>query len=157
MFQLLMKKFFGDKDRVSTTAHLEEKSGNAYITPELHREMLAKKAAVAERRGVFKRTCSFEDWQRREFELQTRIRTNNPMSFKWVEDTEGTPVGFPLFVFHITMHDMFPSACNQFLTEETLIAGLRCNAVSCGRFVQIDKHEGFIEVQPRWVEDLGAE
>lgn len=127
-----------------------------YISPELHEEMLAKKAAVAERRDAFWKTLSREEQRKRKFELNTRIKTDMPMHFKWVEETEGTAVGFPLFVFHITLHDMFPHACQHFLTEEVLLAGLKCNAVSItNRFERIGELEGFHEVQPRWVEELG--
>lgn len=149
MLQLL-KRVFGGNER--TTTCTEERK--TYITPELHHEMLAKKSDVAARRRVFWKTLSHEERQRRQFELDTRVKTNMPMRFKWVDATEGTPVGFPLFIFHITLHDMFPLACDQFLTEEVQLAGLKCNAVSRGRFVRIGELEGFIEVQPRWVEEL---
>ena len=127
-----------------------------YIAPELHKEMLAKGAAVAARREAFWKTLSREEQRKRKFELKTRIKTDIVMRFRWVKDTEGTSVGFPLFIFHITLHDMFPHACQQFLTEEVLLAGLKCNAVSItNRFERIGELEGFHEVQPRWVDEFG--
>lgn len=141
----------------STPATLPPKQkAKVYITPELHNEMLTKKAAVALRRDEFWKTLSREEQRRRKFELAMRIKTDSPMRFKWVKDAEGAPVGFPLFIFHITLHDMFEHTCRQFLTEEVLLAGIKCNAVSItGRFERIDEMNGFHEVQPRWVEGLG--
>lgn len=150
MLQLLKRALV----RRTNTADAEEKKD--YITPALHEEMLAKKTAVAERRAAFWKALSREEQRGRRRELKRRARTNNPMYFKWVKDTEGTAVGFPLFIFHITLHDMFPLACQQFLTDEVLLAGLKCNAVSVGdRFERIGELYGFIEVQPRWVDEFG--
>ena len=150
MFTFL-RKLLGEEDPATKK---EEKK--IYITPALHEEMLAKKAAVAARRDAFWQTLSREEQRKRKSELKSRIKTDMPMRFKWVKDGEGTAVGFPLFIFHITLHDMFQHACRQFLTEEVLLAGLKCNAVSTtGRFERIGELKGFYEVQPRWVEDYG--
>lgn len=147
-----LKRIFGGK--VSPSPQVKEKK--VYITPELRNEMLTKKAAVAARRDAFWKMLSREEQRKRELELATRIKTNTPMRFRGVEDTEGTPVGFPLFIFHITTHDMFQLACLQLLTEEVLLAGLKCNAVSVNnRFERLSELEGFKEVQPRWVEEFG--
>ena len=146
----LFKKVFGGR---SGTERPEEKTD--FITPELHNEMLAKKAAVAARRKAFGETLSGEERRKRNFELKTRIKTNMPMHFKWVSATEGTPISFPVFIFHITLHDMLENECDQFMTEEVLLAGLTCNAVSRIRFVRIGELDAFMEVQPRWVESLG--
>lgn len=141
------------KRLIRSEARTHEKK--SYITPELHDEMLAKKEAVAERRRAFWQTLPLAEQRRRKFELGKRIRTNEAMSFLVVEDSTGTHAGFPLFVFFITLHDMLSPACDQLLTEEVLLAGLKCNAYSRGRFQRIGELEGFVEIQPRWVEQLG--
>ena len=146
MLKFLRRVFFGG---TQTTT-------KSYVTPELHDEMLAKKTAVAARRDAFWKTLSREEQKKRKFELNTRIKTDMPMHFRWVDNNEGESVGFPLFIFHITLHDMFQHACQQFLTEEVLLADLKCNAVSVSdRFERIGELEGFKEVQPRWIEALG--
>lgn len=156
-------KFPEDLPRVETGKNsgdvefLEDPSfveGHPYITRELHEEMLAKKKRVDERRREFQATLSQRELRRRGRELEDRVKHNRPLQFKWVRPDEGEPVGFPLFIFHITLHDMFPLACRQFLTEEVLLAGLNCNAVSRGRFVRINELEAFIEVQPRRISIL---
>ena len=146
MLQLLNRVFRSTLQPMAET--------KVYITPELHLEMLAKRAEVSERRAAFWKTLPRQEQKQRTFELNTRIKTDNPMRFTWVKPTEGIPIGFPLFIYHITLHDMLWHSCNQFLTEEVLLAGLKCNAVSRIRFVWIAEREAFMEVQPRWVEKL---
>lgn len=147
----LLKRVFGRKANSPSPKKEDEKK--LFITPELHNEMLAKKAAVALRRDEFWETLTRKEQRKRKFELNTRIKTNMPMSFRYVKNSEGVPVGFPVFIFHLTLHDMFPLACQQFLTEEVLLAGLKCNALSLtNRFERTGEHHGFHEIQPRWVE-----
>lgn len=149
MLQLLRRAFGG---RVKAPTPQEKVEEETYITPELDQEMLAKKAQVSARRAAFWKTLSGEQQRQRRFELKTRIKNNVPMRFRWVDENQGTPVDFPLFIFHLTFHDMLENACDQLFTEEFLLAGLKCNAVSRIRFQRLDKYNAFMEVQPRWVE-----
>ena len=121
------------------------------ITPELHEDMLAKKAAVDARRKAHQATLTPEERKQRALELNLRIKNDMPMRFRWVDAIQGVPVGFELYVFHLTLHDMMPHACVQLLTEEVLLAGLRINAVQHVRFHRLDDWNAFTVVQPRWV------
>ncbi len=106
------------------------------------------------RRKAYQATLTPEKRKQCALELNLRIKNNMPMRFRWVDEKQSTPVGFELYVFHLTLHDMMPHACVQLLTEEVLLAGLRINAVQQVRFQRLDDWNAFTVVQPRWVEGI---
>ncbi|MBP9668840.1 MAG: hypothetical protein KBE09_00955 [Candidatus Pacebacteria bacterium] len=83
-------------------------------------------------------------------ERQCRFRANKPFSFTWVEEA-GDPVGPPLEVHHLTLHDMMEHAASGRLTDEILLRGLRANAIQYVRFERIDDFSGKTTIQPRWI------
>ena len=87
--------------------------------------------------------CRFEYWRRRYW-------SNETFHFKWVAD-EGTPIGEPIEVIHMTLHDMMEHQAQGILTSRILLEGLRVNAIQRLGFVRLDKWNGKTTIQPRWV------
>lgn len=79
-----------------------------------------------------------------------RFRLQNPRDFRCVQDV-GEPVGPPLEVVHITLHDMLPRAVAARMTDEVLLRGLRANAVREVSFKQIKPLVGIVTIQPVYV------
>lgn len=75
---------------------------------------------------------------------------NTPMSFPIVEGV-GEPVGEPIEVYHLSLHDMMAhEACGR-LTAEVLLRGRRINAFSRESYQQVEEMVGKTIIQPRWV------
>jgi hypothetical protein len=87
--------------------------------------------------------CRLEYWWRRHW-------ANKPLSFKWVE-SEGEPVGEPIDVKHLTLHDMMEHQARGVLTRKVLLEGVRANAIQVLDFKRVDRMAGITTIQPRWV------
>lgn len=84
-----------------------------------------------------------EYWKRRYW-------TNRPLPFKWVKD-EGNPVGEPIKIMHLKLHDMMEHQAQGVLTGKVLLEGLRANAIQELSFEHLDKMNAVTTIQPRWV------
>lgn len=83
-------------------------------------------------------------------ECKRRHYRNTPFAFMWVEH-EGVPVGPPLEVHHLTLHDMMEHQAAGRLTDEILLRGLRANAIQRVSFERTGDYWGKTTIQPRWV------
>ncbi len=84
-------------------------------------------------------------------EYRRRRWKNEPMPFRMVKD-EGEPVGEPMDVHHLSLHDMMEHEARGQLTAEVLLKGRRINAFSREGYKQMEKMVGRTTIQPRWVE-----
>ncbi len=84
-------------------------------------------------------------------EYRRRKWENKPFPFSWVK-YEGTPVGDPMEVHHLSLHDMMEHEVRGQLTAEVLLKGRRINAFSCEGYQQVERMVGKTTIQPRWVE-----
>ena len=75
---------------------------------------------------------------------------NEPLPFMWVKD-EGTPVGEPIEIYHMTLHDMMEHQARGVMTGKVLLEGLRANAIQVLGFERLDKWNAKTTIQPRWV------
>ncbi|MEK7612836.1 MAG: hypothetical protein AAB449_01670 [Patescibacteria group bacterium] len=75
---------------------------------------------------------------------------NEPLPFRIVAG-EGEPVGEPMEVYHLSLHDMMEHEAFGQLTAEVLLKGRRVNAFSCEGYKQIREMVGRTTIQPRWV------
>lgn len=83
-------------------------------------------------------------------EYRRRRWRNEPMQFRVVEG-EGEPVGEPMDIYHMTLHDMFEHEARGQLTAELLLKGRHINSFSVGPFERMDEYWGKYTIQPRWV------
>lgn len=88
--------------------------------------------------------CRIEYWLRRHWE-------NKPMQFYFVDGDHGTPVGEPMDVHHLSLHDMMEHEARGQLTAEVLLKGRRVNAFSREAYVQMEEMVGRTTIQPRWI------
>jgi hypothetical protein len=95
------------------------------------------------KRGRFMRFLLWVEYRRRRWK-------NEPMAFSIVKD-EGEPVGEPMDIHHMTLHDMFVHQARGQLTAELLLKGRRINAFSIGAFERTGEMFGKYTIQPRWV------
>lgn len=96
------------------------------------------------KQGRFMRFLLWMEYHRRRWK-------NKPMLFHAVGD-EGEPVGKPMDIHHMTLHDMFGHEARGQLTAELLLKGRRINAFSIGAFERTSEMWGKHTIQPRWVD-----
>ena len=75
---------------------------------------------------------------------------NEPLCFKWVGD-EGTPVGKPVEVIHLRLHDMMEHQAAGIVTGKVLLEGMRANAIQRLGCEYLDKMHAKTTIQPRCV------
>ncbi len=80
-----------------------------------------------------------------------RFWRNEPMCFFCVEGDEGTPVGNPMEVVHLSLHDMAPHMICGDLTTEVMLRGRRANAFSVVNYEQLEEMVARTTIQPRWI------
>lgn len=73
------------------------------------------------------------------------------MHFEWTK-TEGVPVGDPVEVNHLTLHDMMDYAVECKMTDLILLQGLRANAIHYIDTEVKGEMWGTTTFQPRWVD-----
>jgi len=83
-------------------------------------------------------------------EYRKRHWNNEPLGFYMVEG-EGEPVGEPMDVYHLSLHDMMPHQVRGQLTAEVLLKGRRINAFSREGYKQMEEMMGRTTIQPRWI------
>lgn len=83
-------------------------------------------------------------------EYRRRRWSNEPLPFPIVEE-QGEPVGEPMDVHHLSLHDMMEHEVRGQLTAEVLLKGRRINAFSCEAYKQMEEMVGRTTIQPRWV------
>lgn len=88
-------------------------------------------------------SCRIEYWKRRYIK-------NQPLPFWWVR-SEGEPVGQPIEIYHLRLHDMMEHEARGQMTEKVLLGGLCANAFSVVQFDQLDDMHARTTIQPRWV------
>lgn len=74
---------------------------------------------------------------------------NTPLLFEWVGE-EGEPVGEPIEICHLRLHDMMEHEALGVMTEKVLLEGLRANAFQVLGFEHSGTLNGKTTIQPRW-------
>jgi hypothetical protein len=77
--------------------------------------------------------------------------SNKPLPFAWVGIKEGEPMGNPVVVEHLTLHDMMEHQACGILTDLVLLHGLRANAFSVISRELLGNFRGMTKIQPRWI------
>jgi len=90
--------------------------------------------------------------KKRHHEHLRRYSQNCPRYFPRVRDDEGDPVGPPIEVEFVTLHDMQSHAVHGELTNLVLLDGLRINAWREGGFERLGDLHGVVTIQPVWAQ-----